>query len=473
MLLKDISPYFNLRLERLARWAAVPSLWRDHADKLLDAAQEEDLSHADEAFELLHRIQRLEHIFSARMENHKEFRDQFYRGTFPTWKDFTSPPVEKERQKALADNLYKTKDPKKDVPILEIGDHGRAIGCFLFDKCVEDGVKFDVSIFDENFKALLLNHCDEVQAAGFGETYALMRSHVTHRLMALCNLPEHTVIKTDAKKKKAYDDAAILLREWSMSGKIQPCFTLIPSRIDAAVDELDYETYVRDFFTMCNQDWPAIHDVQAKLIERLNATKTLRFTNNDGTDLSMSINGFTFVNSTILRNIPGSEVFSAPRKDSVNGTVVAKGKFAVKGFQNEIVEDITLNFKDGYLESYSAENGQDILDDTVNTDEGSRYVGEIGIGTNPFWKTQVASILLVEKIGGSFHIALGSAFEMTNYDGQDVIVDNGNRSRLHWDITTMLLGKEGKIYADGDIIMDDGLWVLPELEILNGRDLIS
>lgn len=468
MLLEKISPYFNVRLERLARWASVPSLWRDHADKLLEAA-EEDLAHADDAFDLLHRIQRLEYIFSARMENHKEFRDQFYRGSFPTWADFVSPPVEKDQQKALANLLYNVKNPKKDVPILEIGDHARAVGCHLFDRCMAEGVKFDVSVFDENFKALLLNNCDDSQAASFGETYALTRSHITHRIVARYNLPDHTVIQLDERKRKIYSDSAYIFREWVMSGKIQSVMTTLPSRMDAAVDELDYETYVRDYFIMCNQDWDMIHDTQAKLIERLNKAKTLRFTNNDGTDLSMDIEGFTFCNSTVARNVPGAEVFSAPRRDSVNGTVVAKGKFGIKSDQASIVEDLTLHFKDGYLYDYQVGKGLESFEKTLAIDEGTRYVGEVGIGTNPFWKRHVTPIVIVEKIGGSFHIALGDAYTMTDYLGQPVNVDNGNRSHLHWDITTMLLGKEGKIYVDGEVIMDDGLWTVPELQVLNGQ----
>lgn len=468
MILENISPYFKKRLERLARWASVPSLWRDHADKLLEAA-EEDLSHADDAFDLLHRIQRLEWIFSARMENNKSFRDQFYRGSFPTWQDFVSPPVAKDLQKNLADQLYNIRTPK-DVPMLEMGDHARAIGCFLFDRCMAENIAFDVSIFDENFKALLLNNCDDQQAASFGETYALMRSHITNRIVALYNLPEHVVIKTDPAKRKIYDKSAYIFREWVLSGKIHSTLTMIPTRMDAEIDGLDYDQYLADYFTMCNQDWAMIHDLQNILIDRLNATKTLRFTNNDGTDLTLDIDGFTFINSTTLRNIPGSEVFSAPKRDGVNGTIVAKGKFAVKGFQNEVIEDITLHFKDGYLTDYAARMGQDILEQTVNTDEGSRYVGEIGIGTNPFWRTHVASILLSEKIGGSFHVALGDAYTVTEYGGVKVTVDNGNRSHLHWDIPTMLWGKQGKIYADGEVIMDDGKWLDPNLKVLNGNN---
>jgi len=468
MLLKDISPYFKIRLERLARWASVPSLWRDHADKLLDAAADEDLLHADDAFDLLHRIQRLEYIFSARMENNKEFRDQFYRGEFPTWCDFVSPPVSNELQQGLADKLYNV-SKKTDVPMLEMGDHARKVGCFLFDKCVEEKVKFDVSIFDENFKALLINNAEDDQVASFGETYALTRSHITNRILARYNLPDHIAIPMDDRKVKIYNDSAYVFREWIMSGKILSTLTTLPSRADATVDGLDYETYCRDYFTMCNQDWDLIDTVQGKLIEKLDAAKTLRFTNNDGTDLSMDVDGFTFCNSTVARNIPGSESFSAPRRDSVNGTVVAKGKFSVKGDQSSIIEDITMHFKDGYLYDYKIGKNLKIFEKTISIDEGARYVGEIGIGTNPFWRTHVSSIIIAEKIGGSFHIALGDAYKFEKYMGTPVKVDNGNRSHLHWDITTMLWGKEGKIYADGEVIMDDGKWLDPQLSALNGK----
>lgn len=468
MKLEKISPYFKLRLERLARWASVPSLWRDHADKLLEAA-EDDISHPDDAFDLLHRIQRLEYIFSARMENHKYFRDQFYRGSFPTWQDFVSPPVDKKKQKKLADLIYNVKNPKKDIPILEIGDHARSIGCFLFDKCMEDKVRFDVSVFDENFKSLLLNNCDIMQAASFGETYALTRAHVTHRMLALYSIPQFLPIKTEPEQKKAYTKASYIFREWILSGKIKSTLTMIPTEMDAEIDGLDYQKYLDDYFTMCTLDWDKIAAVQALLIERLDTAKEIRVTNDDGTDITFDIDGFTFANSTVMRNIPGSEVFSAPRRDGVNGTIVAKGKFALKGFQSDVVEDITLHFENGYLKDYNIGSGLELFEETIGVDDNARYIGELGFGTNPFWKTPVASILMCEKIGGSFHVALGDAYTITQYDGKPVKVDNGNRSTIHWDITTILWDKGGKIYADGEMIMDNGRWCDPRLAYLNGE----
>jgi aminopeptidase len=77
------------------------------------------------------------------------------------------------------------------------------------------------------------------------------------------------------------------------------------------------------------------------------------------------------------------------------------------------------------------------------------------------------NILLVEKVGGSFHLALGNAYTFNEYAGNPVKVDNGNRSLDHWDITTMLIGKQGVIELDGKPIMKDGLFLDPKLDILN------
>ena len=100
-------------------------------------------------------------------------------------------------------------------------------------------------------------------------------------------------------------------------------------------------------------------------------------------------------------------------------------------------------------------------------DEGARWTGELGIGTNPHLKKHVANGLLVEKIGGSFHMALGHPYTYTEYGGEPVKVDNGNKSDLHWDLTTMLHGKDGCIYLDGRAVMKDGRWLDDKYAVLN------
>jgi aminopeptidase len=179
----------------------------------------------------------------------------------------------------------------------------------------------------------------------------------------------------------------------------------------------------------------------------------------------MSINDFTFCNSLVARNVPGSEVFSGVQRESVEGTVVAKGLFHYNG--SDIIQNLTMKFNKGVLSDWHADKGQDIFEKIINKDEGARRIGELGIGTNPHLKRHSCNGLLVEKISGSFHLALGGSYEMTKYMDKPVIVDNGNRSDIHWDITTMLYGKEGKIIVDGITVMDDGLFLDERLMVLN------
>jgi aminopeptidase len=137
------------------------------------------------------------------------------------------------------------------------------------------------------------------------------------------------------------------------------------------------------------------------------------------------------------------------------------------------MEDVTLEFKDGRIISHSARVGDDDLTRIIEKDdgegEGSRFVGELGIGTNPHLRHHYVNSLLVEKVSGSFHLAIGNAYSYKTYNGQPVVVDNGNKSAsaTHWDVTAMLRGNGGKLIVDDEIIQADGQWLDPELAVLN------
>ena len=220
-------------------------------------------------------------------------------------------------------------------------------------------------------------------------------------------------------------------------------------------------------FEMCDQPWHYIDIAQQALIAELNAAKTLRFTNDDGTDISMDITDATFANSLVAKNVPGSEVFSAPRRDSVNGKIVAKGRFNPRDDRNAVIENLTMEFEQGRLVRWHADQGQEHFERAISIDEGAKFVGEIGIGTNPHLRRHVMNSLLVEKIGGSFHVALGGAYKYKEYMGTPVNVDNGNRSKLHWDITTLLYGKGGCMYIDDRKVMENGLFLNPTYDVFN------
>lgn len=464
MIPASLSSFFRRDTVRLEKFGAAPSLWRDAALTCAHALRA-DLD-ADTAIGTLQQARRLIRIFTAGLENSSALRTALEAAPLTDWADFTSPPVPEDAQKRLGDMLYIVGD-KAEVPLLELGDQTRLIGPHLFDRCVADGLDFDISVSDENFMAVLLGHCDDDAIGRLAGDFIEARAGITARILALHNLPVWESLEPPQDRQKLYRSLLAPYRARVMGGGMKSVLTSIPTARDAAIDGIPYAAYTRLYFAACDQPWDAIKAAQYRLIETLNAAKILRFTNNDGTDLSMNVEGFTFCNSVIARNIPGSEVFSAPRIDSTNGTIIARGRFSAKDSAGAMMEDLTLTFRDGVLTEAVAAQGQDHLDRAVGTDDGARRIGEIGIGTNPYLKRHVSSILLSEKIGGSFHVALGNAYTMTDYMGDPVVVDNGNRSQLHWDITTMLIGKQGRIYADGVAIMTDGLFTDPALDVLN------
>lgn len=169
-------------------------------------------------------------------------------------------------------------------------------------------------------------------------------------------------------------------------------------------------------------------------------------------------------------------MFASPIRDSVNGKLVAKGKFQYD--DGGVIEDITLEFKDGRVIVFDAAKGRDSLAKIIEADdgkgEGSRYIGEFAMGTNPWLKQHLINGLLVEKISSSFHIALGDSYSYEEYDGKKVVLNNHNTSKsgVHWDITTMMKGPKSRIILDEGtpnayVVMQAGKYPDPALRVFN------
>ncbi len=384
------------------------------------------------------------------------------------WPDYADPQVDPALRRGLADKLYNARKgfPEEHV-IVHLGDPAREIGVFLVRRLYEEGVSFDLEFYDPNLDALIVNHAGEAGVCTVAEDLVRRYAPATRRIVCRGNRFEGSLLETDSYKRAIFDSILSKAIERVSSGEIFFTLTTIPTRRDAEIDLIPYEAYLPLYFEMIDQPWDLISDAQKYLIALLDRASHLRFVNDWGTDVGMDIDGFTFCNSMNAKNVPGSEVFSAPRRDSVNGRIVSKGRFVPPGSAGGVTEDLMMTFEDGYLKDFSARSGATYFEAFLNRDPGNRYTGEIGIGTNPHLKHHLTNTLLVEKIGGSFHLALGRAYSLTEYEGVAVNVDNGNRSIDHWDLTTMLYGCGGKIYVDGAEIMRDGRFLASELEVLN------
>jgi len=107
---------------------------------------------------------------------------------------------------------------------------------------------------------------------------------------------------------------------------------------------------------------------------------------------------------------------------------------------------------------------QSRLEELLDTDAGARHIGEFSLGFNPYILTPMKDTLFDEKIAGSLHFTPGQAY---------TTADNGNRSRLHWDLVLIQRPEYGggEVWFDGECIRKDGRFVVPELEGLNPERL--
>ena len=250
--------------------------------------------------------------------------------------------------------------------------------------------------------------------------------------------------------------------------------TYWPTPREAEVEGMAYDEWVELYLQACDQPWREIGQAQAHLVEMLNAAETLELIANPNdpdparrTHLTMGIGPMRFVNSTIDRNFPGAEVFASPVRDSVEGQLFAAGIYEYDGRR---IEDMRFRVERGRIVEAAARVGERELNQVLDTDEGARYFGEVALGGNPGLRRRVKNGLLNEKVAGSFHITPGRAYAMTEYEGQQVVVDNGNRSSIHWDITVPMLPAYGggSVRLDGEEIQRDGRFLDPALDVLNG-----
>jgi len=188
--------------------------------------------------------------------------------------------------------------------------------------------------------------------------------------------------------------------------------------------------------------WGELGATQARLIERLASARELRI-EAEGTDLTLSVAGRTWVNSDGKRNMPSGEVFTGPVEDSAEGVIRYTIPSSPRGVP---VEGIELRFAEGRVVEARAERGEAYLRETLATDDGASRLGEIGIGTNFGIDRPVGAILLDEKIGGTVHLAVGRSYPETG---------GVNESAVHWDMICDLRDG-GRLSADGEPVLEAG-----------------
>ena len=219
------------------------------------------------------------------------------------------------------------------------------------------------------------------------------------------------------------------------------------------------EAFEDFYFDVCTLDYKKMSKAMDPLVDLMNRTDKVHI-KGPGTDLKFSIKGIPAIKCDGLRNIPDGEVYTAPVRESMNGTISYNTFSEEQGFT---YENIKFEIKNGKIIKATA-NDTDRINALLDTDEGARYFGEFAIGVNPYVLTPMKDTLFDEKICGSFHLTPGKCYEDAY---------NGNHSAIHWDLV-MIQRQEfggGEIYFDDVLIRKDGLFVIDELKGLNPENL--
>jgi aminopeptidase len=244
-----------------------------------------------------------------------------------------------------------------------------------------------------------------------------------------------------AARARAPVREAALRRRW--------CLTLWPTPAgaqQAGMGTAEFAAFVRRALFLDRDDapaaWAELRAFQARLIERLSQASELRI-EAEGTDLTLSVAGRTWINSDGKRNMPSGEVFTGPVEDSAEGRIRFTVPSSPRGVE---VAGIELELREGRVVSARAERGEEYLKATLATDDGASRLGEIGIGTNSGIDRAVGAILFDEKIGGTVHLAVGRSYPESG---------GTNASAVHWDMICDLR-RGGRLSADGEVLQEDG-----------------
>jgi aminopeptidase len=252
---------------------------------------------------------------------------------------------------------------------------------------------------------------------------------------------------------QAYADIMKTFMERSANKELHWSVVLFPTQAHAQQAEMGLAEYEDFVYNACMPDmndpvgyWKKVSAEQQKICDWLKGRKQVHVIGRE-TDLTLSIEGRTFENCDCHENVPDGEIFTGPVENSINGHIYYSYPAIYTG--REVI-GIRLWFENGKVVKATADKGEDFLVKTLDTDEGSRYVGEFAIGTNYGISKFTGELLFDEKIGGSIHMAVGAGYPETG---------SKNESSIHWDMICDLRDG-GEITVDGLPFYKNGKFIL-------------
>jgi len=253
---------------------------------------------------------------------------------------------------------------------------------------------------------------------------------------ALANIdPKKILIKS--KVNKPIQDI-ILKKTWVT--------TYYPTHSMAQTAYLSLEEMEDFYFNACLKDWKKEAEKLVHLKKILDGAKEIKVIG-EKTNLSLSFTRRRFQVCDGRYNMPDGEVYAAPLETKTNGKIY----FDFPSLrQSKEVISASFIFKNGQVVAFNATKNKDFLSESLNIDAGAKRLGEFALGTNYSINRFMNNTLFDEKIGGTIHLALGSAFPFEEEGG------GKNESAIHWDFVKDMRKNGSQVIVDGKIILRDG-----------------
>ncbi|MCU4753173.1 aminopeptidase [Halobacteria archaeon AArc-curdl1] len=229
--------------------------------------------------------------------------------------------------------------------------------------------------------------------------------------------------------------------------------TQYPAPGNAQKAEMSTEAYEEFVWNAITKDWDEQREFQQQMVDLLDPADEVRITSGETTDITMSVAGNPTLNDYGEKNLPGGEVFTAPVPDSVEGHVRFDKPLLAQGRE---INGVELEFEAGEVVDHSAEKNEDVLSTVLETDDGARRLGELGIGMNRDITEFTYNMLFDEKMGDTVHLAIGRAYDETV--GEE---NEANDSAVHMDMI-IDMSEDSTIKLDGEVVQRDGTFVFED-----------
>jgi aminopeptidase len=363
------------------------------------------------------------------------------------------------RVEALAAILvrYSTQVEKNDVCVIQANTAAEPLVLAVYEEVLRAGGLPILQLSPNGAGAIFYDVASDEQLDWVPPTAAWTAENADVRIAIMSELNTRELSKVDPKRQARTQRARKPLMETSMrrsaEGSYRWALTLFPTHAHASEAGLSLREYEDFYYSACLATdsepvtaWQRQSDLVRRLADWMQGRSEVHV-KGPGTDIKLGVAERTWIPCVGERNMPDGEFFTGPVEDSVEGEIAFSFPTNYGGRE---VSGVKLRFEGGKVVDATADQGEAFLHEMLDSDEGAKRLGELGIGTNYAISTGTKEILLDEKIGGTVHMAVGMSYPETG--GQ-------NDSAVHWDMICDLR-QGGSITVDGEELQRDGQFVV-------------